>query len=67
MTQNGLRSTSRASLSRTHEPPRKLRWPAAHQQGDFMKRFIPLTAVAGVLACLVAAGTAQAAPLRAAF
>jgi len=26
-----------------------------------MKRLIPLTAVAGVLACLVAAGTAQAA------
>jgi hypothetical protein len=27
-----------------------------------MKRCIPLTALAGVLACLVAAGTAQAAP-----
>jgi len=27
-----------------------------------MKRLIPLTAVAGVLACFVAAGTAQAAP-----
>jgi hypothetical protein len=43
---------------------RRPRWLAAHQQEMriMMTRLIPLTAVAGVLACFVAAGTAQAAP-----